>query len=79
MGILAGLTTPFDKIMITAAAGGVPPPLLNQLGENGKIVAPVGRGDFQNLIVGLKQDGDITYQTITPVRFVPMTGEAERE
>ena len=73
-----GWTThaPFDAIIVTAAAGHIPPPLLEQLKINGRMVIPVG-GSFlvQNLILISKdKDGIITTRNLLPVRFVPLTG-----
>jgi len=74
-----GWTThaPFDAIIVTAAAGHIPPPLLEQLKSNGRMVIPVG-GSFmvQNLILISKgKDGIITTRNLIPVRFVPLTGK----
>ncbi|HVO67049.1 MAG TPA: protein-L-isoaspartate(D-aspartate) O-methyltransferase [Syntrophales bacterium] len=67
---------PFDAIIVTAAAGHIPLPLLKQLKNNGRMVIPVG-GSFtvQNLILVSKDgDGNITTRNLIPVRFVPLTG-----
>ncbi len=67
---------PFDAIIVTAAAGHIPPPLLEQLKNNGRMVIPVG-GSFtvQNLILINKDgDGNMTTRNLIPVRFVPLTG-----
>ena len=67
---------PFDAIIVTAAAGHIPPPLVGQLKNNGKMVIPVG-GSFlvQNLILVTKdKDGNVTTRNLMPVRFVPLTG-----
>jgi protein-L-isoaspartate(D-aspartate) O-methyltransferase len=68
---------PFDAIIVTAAAGHISPPLLEQLKSNGRMVIPVG-GSFmvQNLILISKgKDGIITTRNLIPVRFVPLTGK----
>lgn len=64
---------PFDAIVVTAAAGFIPPPLLEQLRRGGRMVIPVGSiYGVQNLILVLKDDaGEITTRTLLPVRFVP--------
>jgi len=70
---------PFDAIIVTAAAGHIPPPLLEQLKNNGRMVIPVG-GSFtvQNLILISKDgDGNITTRNLIPVRFVPLTGSRD--
>lgn len=68
---------PFDAIIVTAAAGHIPPPLLDQLKPNGRMVIPVG-GAFmiQNLVLVEKDKyGNITTRNLMPVRFVPLTGK----
>jgi protein-L-isoaspartate(D-aspartate) O-methyltransferase len=68
---------PFDGIIVTAAADHVPPPLVRQLKEGGRMVIPVGhRFSVQQLLL-ITKDNDGTLQTrqILPVRFVPLTGE----
>jgi protein-L-isoaspartate(D-aspartate) O-methyltransferase len=68
---------PFDAIVLTAAPPRVPTPLLEQLKVGGRMVLPLGQG-FQDLIVLTKTaDGRTTTQKVIPVRFVPMTGEAQ--
>jgi len=67
---------PFDAIIVTAAAGHIPPPLIEQLKNNGRMIIPVG-GSFlvQNLILVSKdKDGNVTTRNLIPVRFVPLTG-----
>ena len=68
---------PFDAIVVTAAAGHVPPPLVKQLRPGGTMVVPVGPPFFvQHLILVRKQaDGSLIAQQLLPVRFVPLTGE----
>jgi protein-L-isoaspartate(D-aspartate) O-methyltransferase len=68
---------PFDCIMITAAVDHIPPPLLNQLKNNGKLILPLGNPfSYQNLVLVTKQDNDYRLQQITGVLFVPMLGHA---
>ena len=70
---------PFDAIIVTAAAGHIPPPLLKQLKPGGRMVIPVG-GPFmvQSLVLAKKDKaGVITTQNLMPVRFVPFTGKRE--
>jgi protein-L-isoaspartate(D-aspartate) O-methyltransferase len=65
---------PFDGIMVTAAAGGIPPPLLDQLRPGGRMVIPVG-GAFalQHLVLVEKAaDGKVRTRQVLPVRFVPL-------
>jgi protein-L-isoaspartate(D-aspartate) O-methyltransferase len=69
---------PFDAIILTAAPAAVPDPLLAQLKTGGKMVLPLGK-DFQDLVVLTKTATGVERQVVAPVRFVPMTGEAEKE
>ena len=68
---------PFDGIIVTAAAGKIPPPLLQQLKPGGKLVIPVGEehGYQELLLVEVDEAGEISRQSVLPVRFVPLTGE----
>lgn len=72
---------PFDAIIVTAAAGHVPGPLWEQLAPGGRMVIPIGGAyEVQRLVVLSKQpDGTRKSQTVTAVRFVPMTGQVRRE
>jgi len=68
---------PFDCIMITAAVNHIPPPLLKQLKNGGKLILPLGNPfSFQNLVLVTKHGDDYTVRQITGVLFVPMTGYA---
>jgi len=65
---------PFDAIIVTAAADHVPPPLIQQLKEGGRMVIPVGAPFFiQTLMLVEKKGGKITTRSLMPVRFVPFT------
>jgi protein-L-isoaspartate(D-aspartate) O-methyltransferase len=68
---------PFDAVVLTAAPERVPQPLLDQLREGGRLVAPVGRG-VQELVVMTKTGRGVVTEVIDAVRFVPMTGKAAR-
>jgi len=68
---------PFDGILVTAAPDEIPQPLIDQLAVGGRMVIPVGDLD-QRLTVVEKTATGISKHTVFPVRFVPMTGEAER-
>lgn len=65
---------PFDAIIVTAAAPQIPPPLVDQLSDNGRIVIPVGDEFSQVLIKGVKKEGKLYTQSLEPVRFVKMIG-----
>ncbi len=69
---------PFDAIIITAAPPKIPVPLLGQLKTGGKLVTPEG-DEWQELVV-VTRTGETSYERrpVIPVRFVPMTGEAQR-
>jgi protein-L-isoaspartate(D-aspartate) O-methyltransferase len=69
---------PFDGIMVTAAPGTVPQPLIDQLKVGGKLVIPVG-DFFQDLLVLTKTAEGVDRQEVIPVRFVPMIGEVEEQ
>jgi len=69
---------PFDAIIVTAAPDHVPQPLVDQLKPGGRMVLPVG-GDLQQLVVIEKTAGGVVERSLIPVRFVPMTGEAEKQ
>ena len=68
---------PFDGIMVTAAPDHIPKPLMDQLAEGGRLVLPVGK-DFQMLTRVSRTAKGFKKETLLPVRFVPMTGEAEK-
>jgi len=66
---------PFDAVVVTAAPDEVPPPLLGQLKVGGRLVIPVGTGT-QELIRVTRTAKGYERESLLPVRFVPMTGEA---
>ncbi len=68
---------PFDAILLTAAPPSVPEPLLAQLKPGGRMVLPVGTIFQELLVLTKKPDGSIETRKVLPVRFVPMTGEAQ--
>ena len=68
---------PFDAIIITAAANHIPPPLLKQLKDKGKLIIPLGSIlRFQTLTIVTKKGDELETEFITGVRFVPLTGQA---
>ena len=69
---------PFDVIIVAAAPDHVPQPLVDQLAPGGRLVIPVGQFFQELLVVEKQKDGQIRRQSIAPVRFVPMRGEAEK-
>jgi protein-L-isoaspartate(D-aspartate) O-methyltransferase len=66
---------PFDGIIVTAAAEQIPPPLLKQLKPGGRLVIPVGEhwGSQELMIVEVDSRGEVSKQSVLPVRFVPLT------
>jgi len=65
---------PFDRIMATAAPQQLPRALIDQLGPEGRLIAPVGSSQSQELLVVERHGDDIETRRILPVLFVPMTG-----
>ena len=65
----------FDRIMVTAAMPDVPEPLMQQLCAGGLIVAPVGYGSVQTLIVGRKQHDRLVETSLCGCRFVKLIGK----
>ena len=68
------LDAPYDAILVTAAAPSVPPPLVEQLAEGGRLVIPVGGTDQQNLLRLTKRDGRLPQESLYTCRFVPLLG-----
>lgn len=67
--------SPFDAIIVTAAPEEIPPPLLQQLAEGGRMVIPLGpEWEWQELYLIRKENGKIIKKKMMPVAFVPMTG-----
>ncbi len=67
---------PFDGIIVTAAADHIPPPLLQQLKPNGRMVIPIGPVySTQRLVVVRKDEqGKVRTESVLPVRFVALKG-----
>jgi len=71
---------PFDAIIVTAASKDIPPPLIKQLKEGGRMIIPVGNpSEVQNLVLLKKRNGKIVKSKLIPVRFVPLTRGAEND
>lgn len=68
---------PFQAILLTCAAPRVPEPLIQQLAEGGRLIAPIG-DTWQELIRYRKRDGALVAEPGIAVRFVPMRGEIEK-
>lgn len=71
---------PFDAIIVTCAANHIPPPLIKQLKEGGRLIIPLGSTTyFQTLTLLTKKMGKSDIQHLLGVAFVPMTGEAQKK
>jgi protein-L-isoaspartate(D-aspartate) O-methyltransferase len=71
---------PFDAIIVTCAANHIPPSLIKQLKEGGRLILPLGSTTyFQTLTLVTKKGGQTDVQHLMGVAFVPMTGEAQKK
>lgn len=71
---------PFDAIIVTCAANHIPPPLIKQLKEGGRLIIPLGSTlYFQSLTLVTKTNGKPKTRNILDVRFVPMVGEIRKK
>jgi protein-L-isoaspartate(D-aspartate) O-methyltransferase len=70
---------PFDAIIITASSNHIPPPLIKQLKDGGRLIIPLGSTVYyQVLTLVTKKKGDLDVEQMVPVAFVPMTGEVRK-
>ena len=67
---------PFDAIIVTCAPEQVPPPLVEQLRDGGRMIIPVGPIGDQELVLLCKRGEQLEQRAVLSVRFVPMTGGA---
>jgi protein-L-isoaspartate(D-aspartate) O-methyltransferase len=67
-------SAPYDAILVSAAAPAVPPPLVEQLAEGGRLVVPVGSAEQQDLMRIVKRDGWALQEKLSACRFVPLLG-----
>jgi protein-L-isoaspartate(D-aspartate) O-methyltransferase len=65
---------PYDGILVGAGAPSVPQPLLDQLGEGGRLLIPIGDRETQKLVMAERKNGETQIHDIAPVRFVPLVG-----
>jgi protein-L-isoaspartate(D-aspartate) O-methyltransferase len=66
---------PYDGIVVAAAVPAIPPPLLDQLTPDGRLVLPIGGRDGQQLVVVSRgAGGAVRERSLGPVRFVPLLG-----
>ena len=71
---------PFDGILVTCASREVPPSLIEQLREGGRLIIPLGETlAYQTLTLVTKVKGKPQFTPISEVRFVPMTGEIQKK
>ncbi|MGD0782499.1 MAG: protein-L-isoaspartate(D-aspartate) O-methyltransferase, partial [Candidatus Aminicenantales bacterium] len=71
---------PFDAIIVTCAAREIPPPLIRQLKDGGRLVIPLeGTDEFQSLKLVTKIKGKPDIRQIAQVRFVPMLGRDQKK
>ena len=67
-------SAPFDAIVVTAAAPQIPPSLVSQLKVGGRLVAPVGKLEQQDLVVADRTGEGLSVRMLGPCRFVPLLG-----
>ncbi|GIX04755.1 MAG: protein-L-isoaspartate O-methyltransferase [Planctomycetaceae bacterium] len=70
---------PFDKIIVTCSPEKVPPPLVEQLREGGKMIIPLGERYRQEFHLLVKQQGELKATRLINTLFVPMTGASEQQ
>jgi protein-L-isoaspartate(D-aspartate) O-methyltransferase len=67
--------SPYDSILVAAAAPRLPQPLMDQLAEGGRIILPVGSRGFQQLEIWERRGKKFKHEASIPVAFVPLRGE----
>ena len=72
-GYLPG--APYDGIVVTAGCPQIPPPLIEQLAEGGRLVLPVGDRFYQTLMIITKNEGKIRSESSFGCVFVPLVGK----
>ncbi|MFC2168178.1 protein-L-isoaspartate(D-aspartate) O-methyltransferase [Acidobacteriota bacterium] len=71
---------PYDAIIVTCAANRIPPLLLEQLKEGGRLVIPIERTSYYQILTRVtKKNGKPVVERLTDVRFVPMVGEIKKK
>ncbi len=63
---------PFDAVIVTCAPDNIPPALVEQLREGGRMILPLGTSAGQRLVILRKTAGRVDVEEDLPVRFVPM-------
>jgi protein-L-isoaspartate(D-aspartate) O-methyltransferase len=69
---------PFDAVVVAAAAREVPPALVEQLADRGRLIIPVGGEEFQTLRLMERRGPDVTDEELVDVRFVPLVVGSRR-
>ena len=70
---------PFDAIIVTAAANHIPPPLIKELKDGGRLILPIGSTIFSQTLTMVTRHGDqLKVEQMGPVAFVPMAGEDQK-
>lgn len=70
---------PFDAIIVTAAANHIPPPLLAQLKDGGRLIIPLGRTTYTQYLTLVTRKGEsMEVDQLGSVAFVPMVGKVEK-
>jgi protein-L-isoaspartate(D-aspartate) O-methyltransferase len=67
-------SAPYDAILVSAAAPSIPPPLIEQLAEGGRLVIPVGDSERQSMLQIVKRAGGLAQESLLTCRFVPLLG-----
>jgi len=66
---------PFDVVVVSAASPSIPPALVDQLGEGGRMLIPVGSREAQDLVLVRREGGEVTEETVRgDCTFVPLLG-----
>lgn len=65
---------PYDAILVAAGGPEIPPPLLDQLAEGGRMLIPVGTRDVQRLVLARRIEGEIELEEMLDCKFVPLLG-----
>ncbi len=66
---------PYDAILITAGVQKVPPPLIDQLKDGGKLVIPIGDLESQKLTVITRREGQVESKDVAECKFVKLIGK----